>query len=103
MKLNEYFEICKERQKKFNYDACVILNLSNVYIHLYWTGPPTFTSNNKCMGRYFIESNTNGENIISKFAYCLDDIRFKPFHVLCLQLVEAYISKEETDLCEYIS
>jgi hypothetical protein len=38
-----------------------------------------------------------------KFAYFLDDIRFKPLHVLCLKLVEAYISKEMIDLREYIS
>ena len=32
-----------------NYIATIISNLSNGYIHLYWTGPPTFTSNGKCM------------------------------------------------------
>jgi hypothetical protein len=31
------------------------------------------------------------------FAYSLDDIHFKPFHVLCMQLIGAYISKKMTD------
>jgi hypothetical protein len=38
-----------------------------------------------------------------KFAYCLDDIRFKPFNVINIQLAGAYISKEMTGLCECIS
>ena len=37
-----------------------------------------------------------------KFAYCLDDIHFKPLSVLCLQVAEAYISKEITNLYEGI-
>ena len=48
-----------------NYIATVISNLLNGYIHLYWTGPPTFTSNGKCTGRYSIESKNDGGNIIS--------------------------------------
>jgi len=39
-----------------NYIATVISNLSNGYIHLYWTDPSTFASNSKCMGRCSIES-----------------------------------------------
>ena len=30
--------------------AFVISNISNGYIHIYWIGPPTFTSCGKCMG-----------------------------------------------------
>ena len=33
-----------------------------------------------------------------KFAYCLDDIRFKPFNVINIQLTGAYISKEQPHL-----
>jgi len=47
-----------------NYIAIIISNLSNGYIHLYWTGPPTFTSYDKCMGRCSIKSKNNGGNII---------------------------------------
>jgi len=65
MELNECFELYKERQKKFNYDSCVIFNLSNGYIHLYWTGPSTFDLNGKCMGKCSINSKNNGGNIIS--------------------------------------
>jgi hypothetical protein len=50
-----------------NYIAPVISNLSNGYIHLYWIGPPTFTSNGKYMGRCSIESKNDGGNIISSF------------------------------------
>ena len=38
-----------------------------------------------------------------KFAYCFDDIRFKPFNVINIQLTRAYISKEMIDLHECIS
>ena len=56
----------KKNKKKCKYDVCVISNLSNGYIHQYWTNKPsTFASNNKCMGRYFIESKNDGENIFS--------------------------------------
>ena len=48
-----------------NYIATVISNLSNEYIHLYWTGPPIFTSNGKCMGKCSIELKNDGGNIIS--------------------------------------
>jgi len=41
-----------------------------------------------------IELKIDGGNII----YCLDDIRFKPFNVINIQLAGAYISKEMTDL-----
>jgi len=37
-----------------------------------------------------------------KFAYCLGDIRFKPFNVINIQLAGAYISEEMTDLRECI-
>jgi len=47
-----------------NYIATVISNLSNGYIHLYWTGPPTFTSNGKCTGRCSVESKHDRRNII---------------------------------------
>ena len=71
-----------------NYITTIISNLSNGYIHLYWTGPSTFTSNSKCTGRCSVESKNDGGNIIEtreyhlKFAYCLNDIRFKPFNVI---------------------
>jgi len=32
-----------------------------------------------------------------KFVYCLEDIRFKPFNMINIQLAGAYISKEMTD------
>jgi len=48
-----------------NYIASVISNISNGYIHLYWTDPPTFTLNGKCTSRCSIESKSNGGNIIS--------------------------------------
>jgi len=38
------------------------------------------------------------EGILSQVAYCLDDILFKPFNVINIQLAEAYISEEMTDL-----
>ena len=82
-----------------NYIVTVISNRSNGYIHLYWTDPPTFASNGRCMGRCSIESKTNGGNIISS---CLDDICFKPLNVINIQLGGAYIFKEMTDLCECI-
>jgi len=48
-----------------NYITTVISNLSNGYIHLYWTVPPTFNSYGKCTGRCSIESKNEGGNIIS--------------------------------------
>jgi len=48
-----------------NYITTVISNLSNGYIHLYWIGPLTFTSNGKCTDRCSIESKNDGGNIIS--------------------------------------
>ena len=48
-----------------NYIATVISNRSNGYIHLYWTGPPAFASNDRCIGRCSIESKNDGGNIIS--------------------------------------
>ena len=50
-----------------NYIATVISNLLNGYIHLYWTGPPTFTLNGKCMGRCSIKSKNDEGNVISSF------------------------------------
>jgi hypothetical protein len=48
-----------------NYISTVISNRSNGYIHLYWTGPPAFASNGRCIGRCSIESKNDGGNIIS--------------------------------------
>ena len=48
-----------------NYIATVISNPLNGYNHLYWTGPPTFASNGRCMGKCSIESKNDGGNIIS--------------------------------------
>jgi len=48
-----------------NYISTVISNRLNGYIHLYWTGPPTFASNGRYMGRCSIESKNDGGNIIS--------------------------------------
>ena len=48
-----------------NYIATVISNCSNGYIHLYWISPPTFSLNDKCIGRCSIESKNDGGNIIS--------------------------------------
>ena len=53
------------------------------------------------MGRCSIELKNDEGNI--NFAYCLDDIHFKPLNVRCLQLAGVYISKEITDLCECMS
>ena len=50
-------------KKNFNYDACVISNLLNRYIHLYWIVLQTFAPNGKCMGRCSIKSKNNGGNI----------------------------------------
>ena len=67
-----YIELIKNYQLKkikkhliMNYIATVISNLSNIHIHLYWTGPPTFISNGKSTGRCSIESKNYGGNIIS--------------------------------------
>jgi len=48
-----------------NYIASIISNLLKGYIHLCWTGPPTFASYGKYMGRCSIESKNDGGNIIS--------------------------------------
>jgi hypothetical protein len=45
--------------------ATIISNPLNGYIHIYWTGPPSFTSNGKCTGKCSIESKNDGGNIIS--------------------------------------
>jgi len=65
--LIKYFQLRKTKKiiLFINYIATVISNRLNGYIHLYWTGPPTFDSNDKCMGRCSIESKNNGGNIIS--------------------------------------
>ena len=49
-----------------NYITTVIFNHLNGYIHLYWTGPLTFASNGKCMGRCSIELKNDRGNIISR-------------------------------------
>ena len=48
-----------------NYIATIISNLSNEYIHLYWTGTPTIASYGKCIGTCSIKSKNNRGNIIS--------------------------------------
>jgi len=64
--IKRMFSINKKKWKYiFNYIARVISNLSNRYIYIYWTGPPTFTSYDKCMDKCSIESKNDGENIIS--------------------------------------
>jgi len=67
IEINKKYQLKKSNEKTFimNYIATIISNLSNGYIHLYWTGPPTFTSYDICMGRCSIESKNNGGNIIS--------------------------------------
>ena len=45
--------------------ATIISNRSNGHIHLYWTDPPAFASNGRCIGRCSIESKNEGGNIIS--------------------------------------
>jgi len=103
MELIKYFQLRKTMKilLYMNYIATVISNILNGYIHLYWTGPPTLASNGTCMGRCSIESKNDGGYHL-KFAYCLDDICFKPLNVINIQLVGAYISKEMTDLHECI-
>jgi hypothetical protein len=65
MELIKYFQLRKTKKilVYMNYIATVISNHSNGYIHLYLTGPPTFASNDKCIGRSSIESKNDGENI----------------------------------------
>jgi len=71
--VSAYIEINKKYQLKktmkkiliVNYIATIISNLLNGYIHLYWTGPLTFTLYDKCMDRCSIESKNNVGNIIS--------------------------------------
>jgi hypothetical protein len=67
MELNEKFQLRKKMKILLimNYIETVISNLSNGYIHLYWTGPSTFASYDKFIGRCFIESKNDGGNIIS--------------------------------------
>ena len=81
-----------------NYIATVISNRLNGYIHLYWTGPPTFASNGRCTGRCSIESKNDGGNIISSLHSVSMKIRLKPLNVLNIQLAGAYISEEMTNL-----
>ena len=71
-----------------NYIATVISNLSNGYIHLYWTGPPNFTSNGKCTGRCSIEPKNNGGNIISSL-HSVSTIFVSSLNVINIQLAEA--------------
>jgi len=56
-----------------NYIATIISNLSNGYIHFYWTGPPTFTSNGKCTGRCMLGK---------LFYWTFPDITFTHFHCI---------------------
>ena len=46
IELNKNYQFKKTMKKLLimNYITTVISNLSNGYIHLYWTGPPTFAS-----------------------------------------------------------
>ena len=81
-----------------NYIAPVKSNLSNGYIYLYRTGPPTFTLNDKCTGRCSIESKNDGGNIISSL-HIVSTIFFSSlFNVINIQLAGAYISEEMTNL-----
>ena len=73
LRLNKYlhgikwiFSIKKNNENNIeDYITYVISNLSNGYIHLYWTGPSTFAPYSKCMGRCSMESKKDGGNIIS--------------------------------------
>ena len=47
-----------------NYIATIISNLSNGYIHLYWTDTPTIASYGKYIGKCSIESKNDRGNII---------------------------------------
>jgi hypothetical protein len=72
-----------------NYIATVISNRSNGYIHLYWTGPPTFSSNGRCIGDAPL-SQKMMEGISSQVCIeYLDDIHFKPLNVINIQLAGA--------------
>jgi len=64
-----------------------VLQLWPQTVHV-WVDAPL---SQKMMGGYHL-----------KFAYCLDDICFKPLNVINIQLVGAYIFKEMTDLHESI-
>jgi hypothetical protein len=55
------------------------------------------------MGKCTIKSKKQRNEYHVKFAYYLDDIRFKPLNVLCIQLVGTYISKQMNILHECIS
>jgi hypothetical protein len=55
----------KDKKKKINYNTCIIPNLSNGYIHLYWIGPRTFALNGKCIGKCLNELKDDERNIIS--------------------------------------
>jgi hypothetical protein len=67
IELNKNYQFKKTMKKLLimNYIATIISNFSNGYIHIYWTGPPTFTSYGKCTGRCSIESK-NDEGISSQ-------------------------------------
>ena len=85
-----------------NYIATVISNLSNGYIHLYWTGPLIFTSNGKCTGRCSIESK-NDRGISSQVCILSRRYSFQAFqcdqHSTCWS---SHDSEEMTDLRECI-
>jgi hypothetical protein len=62
------FSINKNNENSIeDYIAHIISNLSNGYIHLYWTRPPTFALYGKCLSKCSIESKNDGGNIISSF------------------------------------
>ena len=71
-----------------NYIATVISNRSNGYIHLYWTGLPTFASNGRCMGRYSMSQKIM-KGISSQVCIVSRCIRFKPLNVINIQLAGA--------------
>jgi hypothetical protein len=65
----------------------VIHNLSNEYIYLNYTGPPTFTSKIKKIGRCSIESKNEGGEDLLMFENFFNNVRFKLLYLLGMQLV----------------
>ena len=55
------------------------------------------------MDRCSIELKKDEKKYHLKFVNCMDDIRFEPLHVLCLQLVGTYISKKITRHISYMA
>ena len=98
LRLNRYlhgiklmFWIMQRKTKKINYDACVISNLSNEYVHQYWIGPLTLTSNGKYMSRYSIKLKNNWENIISSL-HIIWTIFISSLYVCCVCNLLEHIS-----------